>query len=49
MKAIRPQIFLALLGLVLVTGMSLWTNNIEVATAAIGGMIAVVMKMMENE
>ena len=46
---IRPQIFLALLMLGLITGYAINVNMVEVATVTIGGMVALGMKVLEND
>jgi hypothetical protein len=46
---IRPQIFLALFMLGLITGYAIFANMVEVATGTIGGMVALGMKVLEND
>ena len=46
---IRPQIFMALLMLGLITGYAINVNMVEVATGTIGGMVALGMKVLEND
>jgi len=45
----RPQIFLAILSLALLAGVSVFLGISEVATATIGGIIALGMKVLEGE
>ncbi len=49
MGKFRPQIFLAIIVLGLLAGLGLYYETAEVATATIGGIIALGMKLMENE
>ena len=46
---IRPQIFLALFLLGLITGYSIFAQMVEVATGTIGGMVALGMMVLEND
>jgi hypothetical protein len=46
---IRPQIFLALLMLGCITGYAIQTDMVEVATGTIGGLVALGMKVLEND
>lgn len=45
----RPQIFLAILVLGLLAGVATWQGIPEIATGTIGGIIALGMKVLENE
>ena len=45
----RPQIFLAILVLGLLAGVATWKGIPEIATGTIGGIIALGMKVLENE
>jgi len=45
----RPQIFLAILSLALLAGVAVIFGIPEVATATIGGIIALGMKVLEGE
>jgi hypothetical protein len=45
----RPQIFLAILSLSLLAGYAVFHGIPEVATATIGGVIALGMKVLEGE
>ena len=49
MGKIRPQIFLAILALALLAGYAVMQGVTEVATATIGGVIALGMKVLEGE
>ena len=49
LNKIRPQIFLALLMLGLITGYAINVDMLEVATGTIGGMVALGMKVLEND
>ena len=49
LNKIRPQIFLALLMLGLITGYAINVGMVEVATGTIGGMVALGMKVLEND
>jgi hypothetical protein len=46
---LRPQIFLAIIMLTVLAGYGLHVGVPEVATATIGGIIALGMKVLENE
>jgi len=46
---LRPQIFLAILVLGALAGMGAMAGMPELATATIGGIIALGMKVLENE
>ena len=46
---LRPQIFLAIIVLGLLAGMGALNGFPEIATGAIGGIIALGMKVLENE
>jgi len=46
---IRPQILMSILLLCAVGGYALTLDYVEVATACIGGVIALSMKLLENE
>ena len=46
---IRPQIFLALLLLGLITGYAIFASMVEVATGTIAGMTALGMKVLEGD
>ena len=49
MNRIRPQIFLALFMLGLITGYAIFADMVEVATGTIGAMVALGMKVLEND
>jgi hypothetical protein len=49
MREIRPQIFLALAMLGSITGYAIYANLVEVATGTIGGLVALGMKVLEND
>ena len=49
MGKLRPQIFLAILMLAVLAMIAVYQNIPEVATATIGGIIALGMKVLENE
>ena len=49
MREIRPQIFLALLMLGAITGYAIYADLVEVATGTIGGLVALGMKVLEND
>lgn len=49
LNRIRPQIFLALFMLGLITGYAIFADMVEVATGTIGGMVALGMKVLEND
>ena len=46
---VRPQIFLAILGLGILAGVGAWQQQPEIATGTIGGIIALGMKVLEAE
>ena len=46
---LRPQIFLSVICLTVLAGLGLYWGVPEVATATIGGIIALGMKVLENE
>jgi hypothetical protein len=46
---VRPQIFLAIICLSILAGIGVWHEVPEVATATIGGIIALGMKVLEAE
>tara|TARA_R110002020_G_scaffold131179_1_gene293415 strand:+ start:738 stop:923 length:186 start_codon:yes stop_codon:yes gene_type:complete len=49
MGKVRPQIFLAIITLGILAGMGALNDMPELATATIGGIIALGMKVLENE
>ena len=49
MGKLRPQIFLAIIVLGLLAGMGALNGFPEIATGTIGGIIALGMKVLENE
>ena len=49
MAKIRPQIFLAIIILGAISLYALRVGHVEVATATIGGLIALGMKVLEND
>ena len=49
MSKIRPQIFLALLMLGCITGYAVYAEMVEIATGTIGGLVALGMKVLEND
>ena len=49
LSRIRPQIFLALLVLGSVSLYSIFGDHIEVASACVGGIVALGMKVMEDD
>ena len=49
MGKIRPQIFMALLMLGLITGYAINAAMVEIATGTVGGMVALGMKVLEND
>tara|TARA_Y100000401_G_scaffold115814_1_gene120218 strand:- start:839 stop:997 length:159 start_codon:yes stop_codon:yes gene_type:complete len=49
MGKFRPQIFLAIVVLGTLAMLATWQNIPEIATATIGGIIALGMKVLENE
>jgi hypothetical protein len=46
---IRPQIMTALLLLGSITGYAIFAGMVEIATGTIGGMVALGMKVLEND
>ena len=46
---LRPQIFLAIICLSVLAIVGVWQGYAEIATATIGGIIALGMKVLENE
>ena len=46
---LRPQIFLAIICLSILAIIGVWQGYSEIATATIGGIIALGMKVLENE
>ena len=46
---IRPQIFLAIIVLGVLSGLGIWQEHSEIATGCTGGIIALGMKLMEAE
>jgi hypothetical protein len=46
---IRPQIFMALFMLALITGYAINADMVEIATGTVGGMVALGMKVLEND
>ena len=46
---IRPQIFMALFMLALITVYAIFAGMFEIATGTIGGMVALGMKVLEND
>jgi len=46
---LRPQIFLAIIVLGILSGVGLYYQMNEIATGCTGGIIALGMKLMENE
>jgi|TARA_R100000306_G_C4270306_1_gene89804 hypothetical protein len=49
MSKFRPQILLAIIVLGIMGTAGLWMESIETATATIGGIIALGMKLLEGE
>ena len=46
---IRPQIFMALFMLSLITGYAINAGMVEIATGTVGGLVALGMKVLEND
>tara|TARA_R110002020_G_scaffold195_10_gene948 strand:- start:348 stop:503 length:156 start_codon:yes stop_codon:yes gene_type:complete len=46
---LRPQIFLAIIVLGILSGVGVWQDMAEIATGCTGGIIALGMKLMESE
>ena len=49
LQKIRPQIFMSLFMLSLITGYARYADMVEIATGTIGGMVALGMKVLEND
>jgi len=49
MSPFKPQIFIALLMLSLLGGVGLYYGHVEITTGCVGGVIALGMKLLENE
>ena len=49
MGKLRPQIFLAIALLSCITGYAIYADMVEVATGTIGGLVALGMKVLEND
>ena len=49
MGRIRPQIFLALVILGMVSMYSIYGDRVEIATGTVGGMVALSMKVLEGD
>ena len=49
MARIRPQIFIALVMFGAITGYAIYSDMIEIATGTVGGMVALSMKVLEND
>ena len=49
LQKVRPQIFMALFMLSLITGYAIYADMVEIATGTIGGMVALGMKVLEND
>ena len=49
MGKLRPQIFLAIIVLGLLSGVGVWQGMNEIATGCTGGIIALGMKVLESE
>ena len=49
MGKIRPQIFMALFMLSLITGYAIFAGMVEIATGTVGGLVALGMKVLEND
>ena len=45
----RPQIFMALFMLSLITGYAIHADMVEIATGTVGGLVALGMKVLEND
>ena len=48
-KLLKPQVFLALSALSITGVYALYSGHIEVATGAVSGVVALGMKLLENE
>ena len=46
---LRPQIFMALFMLRLITGYASHADMVEIATGTVGGLVALGMKVLEND
>ena len=46
---VRPQIFIALVMFGAITGYAIYSDMIEIATGTVGGMVALSMKVLEND
>ena len=46
---LRPQIFMALFMLSLITGYAIYADMVEIATGTVGGLVALGMKVLEND
>jgi len=49
MARVRPQIFIALVMFGAITGYAIYSDMIEIATGTVGGMVALSMKVLEND
>tara|TARA_R100000963_G_C4547398_1_gene41838 strand:- start:105 stop:254 length:150 start_codon:yes stop_codon:yes gene_type:complete len=49
MTKIRPQIFLAIIVLGILSGIGLWQGFSEIASGCTGGIIALGMRLMDSE
>ena len=49
MGKIRPQIFMALFMLSLITGYAIFADMVEIATGTVCGLVALEMKVLEND
>ncbi len=49
MGKLRPQIFLAIIVLGIMSALGVYLGHIEIATGCTGGIIALGMKVLENE
>ena len=45
---LRPQIFMALFMLSLITGYAIYAGMVEIATGTVGGLVALGMKVLEK-
>ena len=48
MGKLRPQIFLAIIGLGMLSAIGVWQGYTEIATGCTGGIIALGMKVLES-
>ena len=46
---LRPQIYLSIIVLGVLSGLGIWAGFNEIATGCVGGIIALGMKVLENE